>query len=481
MSNLFNFLVQTALLCFKLPICFIQLPKLAYKVLSMNDLTQLTEGRLALRNASAKIKANNISIREFINKMNQYKSNETGKEVEVDPLIYAHAHNTTDVKELLEDVMSSSDYRNFTSVIKSLEEEGVIEERIDTGGSKKLTFDSILALRKHFGLPSWGDRYDPSVIGVQNQKGGTGKTTSAANFAVGIAGNIKKDAKCVFIDFDPQGSGGVSLMDTKGLSEDSPIVTIVDILLHKLESQNAEGINYLGEKQDGLNPNIVSYLVSEGYSLDDVIDLVMMNTHISNLKVFPAYPADGRFQEIFYNLTVEQQRELSAMFTDQIIPAIKKYCDFIVFDVAPSDLPINWMLVDAVEFMVTPFTPNYLDFISTRDFITATDARIDYLHSGGKNLKSFYALPVNFDKDDKTQHNVLDMAADDFGSALSTKRIFRNKLFSEAAYKERTIFDMRPLTNNKTTTRVGKMAIDNMEEVIDDLLNTVMRHKSKKS
>ncbi|CAH1598824.1 AAA family ATPase [Vibrio parahaemolyticus] len=447
----------------------------------MNDLTQLTEGRLALRNASSKIKSNNISIREFINKMNQYKSNETGKQVEVDPLIYAHAHNTTDVKELLEDFISNSDYRNFTSVIKRFEEQGIIEERIDTGGSKKLTFDSVLALRKHFGLPSWGDRYDASVIGVQNQKGGTGKTTSASNFAVGIAGDIKQDARVVFIDFDPQGSGGVSLMDTKGLDDDSPIVTIVDILLHELESRHEEGIDYRGNEEEGLTPNIVSHLIKQGCTLEDVIDLVMMNTHISNLKVIPAYPADGRFQEVFYNLPVEEKQKLAAMFTDQIIPAIKKYCDFIVFDVAPSDLPINWMLVDAVEFMVTPFTPNYLDFISTRDFITATDTRIDFLHSRGKNILSFYALPVNYDKDDKTQKSVLDMAATDFGSALSTKRIYRNKLFSEAAYKERTIFDMRPLTNNKTSTKLGKQAIENMEEVIEDLLNIVMRHKAKKA
>ena len=67
-------------------------------------------------------------------------------------------------------------------------------------------------------------RRTPRTLGVVNQKGGVGKTTTAVNLAASLAA---AERRTLLIDLDPQGNAGSSL----GISRDEVERSVYEVLL----------------------------------------------------------------------------------------------------------------------------------------------------------------------------------------------------------------------------------------------------------
>lgn len=79
-----------------------------------------------------------------------------------------------------------------------------------------------------------------TIIAVANQKGGTGKTTTALNLAAGLARSVAGGSRVLLVDADPQANATAVFLTarfTLGPSDDA--VTSYEVIVHETPAQDA--------------------------------------------------------------------------------------------------------------------------------------------------------------------------------------------------------------------------------------------------
>ena len=155
------------------------------------------------------------------------------------------------------------------------------------------------------------------VIAVENQKGGTGKSTTVLNLGVGL---VRQGKQVLLIDADPQGSLSISLGIARPDDLDTTLATVMTEIMQDREFDDGFGI----------------IKCAEG------VDLMPCNIELSGVEsnMFSAMS-----REFIMKAYVDQQR--------------KNY-DYILIDCTPSlgILPINAFV--AADSIIVPSQPRIL-------------------------------------------------------------------------------------------------------------------------
>lgn len=306
--------------------------------------------------------------------------------------------------------------------------QGIIPDVLFESNKYRYTLSHVHALMDWMNCPKWEDKGKGCIVlNVQNQKGGSGKSTTVITLATGIALRLNERRRVLVIDLDPQGTQRV--VATPGLSAESGLLSAVDIMVGKDEPESA-----------------YSQYIDAGYTEADILNAAILKTHIPNFDILPAFPADERFssQAWFEFARTGELRHVELLKKSIIDPLRDKY-DIILIDTGPHVNPLTWAALEACNAMLVPVSTRKLDWVSTGQFIQNLPEQLQRLPSKGDNIKYFKVVAVCYDEEQGRDLDMLNQMKDVLGRDMLNSNIKRSAAFEAATRNYRTIFDLRKI------------------------------------
>jgi cellulose biosynthesis protein BcsQ len=273
------------------------------------------------------------------------------------------------------------------------------------------------------GAKRWRDQeHKKHVIVVTSQKGGTGKTQTAACLASGIAQDVGSSIRVLVIDLDPQGSQRT--FSAPDISSTDNILTAVDLMLGEAEKNEL----YLAAR--------------EHYSHDEIVKVSCLPTYNPNLKILPAFPSDERFNSYAWTNMTDGMDVLRLLQDKVITPVIDDF-DIIIVDLPPSNTPLVWTAYEAATTLLIPCATRELDWSSIKEFMVDLPDKLEILPSKGENLDTFKVVATLYEDDKNNNLSSLTEMKSLLGQHLLNTPIPKSSAFEAAAKSNRTPWEMR--------------------------------------
>ena len=158
---------------------------------------------------------------------------------------------------------------------------------------------------------------NPKTIAISNQKGGVGKTTTAANLGIGL---VQEGKKTLLIDLDPQASLTISL----GYPQPDKLpCTVTDLMIRNITNKPISAENAILHHAEG-------------------IDLIPANIELSGMEV---------------SLVNVMSRETVLR---QVLADVRGQYDYVLIDCMPSLGMLTINALTAADSVIIPVQAQYL-------------------------------------------------------------------------------------------------------------------------
>jgi chromosome partitioning protein len=226
------------------------------------------------------------------------------------------------------------------------------------------------------------------ILGVINQKGGVGKTTTAINLAAALA---MLNRRILLVDLDPQANA------SSGLGIIEPSVTVYDVLVGKASARQ-----------------------------------VTTDSSIPNLKLLPA-SADLAGAAVELDATTDNMKLLS-----KSLLAVRPNYDFIIVDSPPSVGALTLNSLAAADMLIIPLQAEYY---ALEGIAKMTDTVERVKGSLNPDLNILGILVTMYDNRTKLSKEVEENVRKHFGDLVFTTVIPRNVRLAEAPSYGQSIFE----------------------------------------
>lgn len=376
----------------------------------------------------------------------------TNTEEDLNKLVLHHSVSQSEAARLC-----GISLNTFKDRIAAAIKENVIPEVLFEANKYRYTLNHMHALMDWMGIEKWSDKNKHTIVmDVQNQKGGVGKSTTVISLAAGIALQMQERRRVLVIDLDPQGTHQqITAPYFRDIDSDL-VLSAVDIMLGS-------------DEKDG----VYSELVRNGYTHQQIVEHSILNTHIPNLDVLPAFPSDERFSQKAWeeHSRTGELHHVNRLKKRIIDPLLDNY-DLIMIDTGPHVNPLTWSALEACNALLVPVCPRKLDWVSTGQFISNLPGQLSMLPSKGENIKYFKAITVNYDEEQGRDLEMLHQIKTVLGHDVLNVTIKRSSAFEAATRNYRTVFDIRKSDNLCPDRQLDK-ALSSMNDAIRELLLTL--------
>ena len=301
-------------------------------------------------------------------------------------------------------------------------------EKRPSGHRAGYTLADINRMRDHFGTrPSRGASDEALIIGVQNFKGGVGKSTIAVHTAQYFA---LQGYRVLLIDADPQASATAlfGFNPEEDVDEDAT-------LLPFLEPGGREKLNYAVRKSywDGLDliPSCLSLYNAEYYLASGNIDPV---TRFERLSLGVRNIAEGY--------------------------------DIVVLDPPPALGMISLNALRAANALLIPTPPSSIDYASTVSFLTMLSSVLASLEKHGlaTDYKFVQLLATKVDENKSAHQAMRDAMQEMFAGEILPTALLDSSEFDNAGVEMRTVYE-----HIGPQTKTYKRCRRNLDMVMADL------------
>jgi chromosome partitioning protein len=226
------------------------------------------------------------------------------------------------------------------------------------------------------------------ILGVINQKGGVGKTTTAINLAAALA---KLNRRVLLVDLDPQANA------SSGIGVTEPSATVYDVLIGKTSARQ-----------------------------------VTVDSNVPNLKILPA-SSDLAGAAVELDATTDNMKLLS-----KALLAVRPNYDFIIVDSPPSVGALTLNSLAAADMLIIPLQAEYY---ALEGIAKMTDTVERVKGSLNPDLNILGILITMFDNRTKLSKEVEDNVRKHFGNLVFSAVIPRNVRLAEAPSYGQSVFE----------------------------------------
>ncbi len=289
------------------------------------------------------------------------------------------------------------------------------------------------------------DKQSTQTIVIQNQKGGVGKTVSAATIASGLATEFHQEYRIGLIDMDGQ-------------------ATLSMYYAPEAEQEGQLSVGDLMMKQFDLD---------EGETLEKVYRDAFLPTTIPNLRILPAAQSDRAMEGWFHEQVFSHKLASPYSLLSDIIDSVKDDFDIIIIDTPPSLGYATFNAYFAATSVVYPLSITENDIDATCSYFSYIPQVWALLENANHEGYDFMKILLTNHRDGSTTTELMNSLYDYFGPYLYSKEFKHSEAIRQASSLLSTVFDMSKSEYPKSKATF-QSAQQNSYEVTSQILRDIV-------